>query len=272
MCIRDRLKRDKGQYNGLARKAVAVVIDTTNGGIIAMDSIPEFDPALLREVSTQQLESLVSNGEFSYNNLAITGQYPPASTFKAVTYLTAVEEDVYPKGVSGPSDRTECSAQLKAPFTDGSAQVWKNWTFPNDDGFQNLHEAFARSCNVYFWGIALQIWDQYKGTDKENLLQDWAHRLGFGASTGIDLPGEQDGLVPDRAVFEERKATQLANPSLRLLDESRLTTASPWFGGDLLQMATGQGALLATPLQMACLLYTSPSPRDRTRYRMPSSA
>lgn len=249
--LANQLKREKGEYNGLARKAAGVVIDARNGGVIAMDSIPEFDPALLREVSSRQLESLVSNGEFSYNDLAISGQYPPASTFKAVTYLTAVEENVYPAGVTGPDDRTECSAQLKAPFTDGSAQVWKNWTFPNDDGFQNLHEAFARSCNVYFWEVALQIWDQFKGTDKENLLQDWARRLGFGDSTGIDLPGEQEGLIPDRALFERRKATQLENPNLRLLDESRLTTASPWFGGDLLQMATGQGALLATPLQMA---------------------
>ncbi|NOY54521.1 MAG: penicillin-binding protein 2 [Actinobacteria bacterium] len=249
--LANQLKHEKGSYNGLARKAVAVVMDVTNGGVIAMDSVPEFDPALLRQVSSKQLESLVRNGEFSYNNLAISGQYPPASTFKAVTYLTAVEEGMYPEGVTGPNDRTECSAQLKAPFTDGSTQVWKNWTYPRDDGFQNLHEAFARSCNVYFWEIALRIWDRYKGTDKENLLQDWARRLGFGARTGIDLPGEQDGLIPDRALFEKRKETQLKNPGLRLLDESRLTTASPWFGGDLLAMATGQGALLTTPLQMA---------------------
>jgi penicillin-binding protein 2 len=249
--LANELKREKGSYNGLARRAAAVVLDPTSGGIIAMDSIPEFDPELLRVISSAQLQALVDDGEFSYNDLAISGQYPPASTFKAITYLTAVEENVYPAGVSGPNDRTECSAQLKAPFTDGSAQVWKNWTYPNNDGYQNLHEAFSRSCNVYFWELALNIWDQYKGTDKENMIQDWARQLGLGSQTGIDLPGEQDGLVPDRALFEHYKALQLANPDLGLLAESRLTTASPWFGGDLLQMATGQGAVLATPLQMA---------------------
>jgi penicillin-binding protein 2 len=249
--LANQLKREKGSYNGLAKRAAAIVLDATDGGIIAMDSVPEFDPALLHEISTSQLQALVDDGEFSYTDLAISGQYPPASTFKAVTYLTAVEDNVYPAGVTGPNDRTECSAQLKAPFTDPSQRVWKNWTFPRDDGYQNLHEAFARSCNVYFWEIALNIWDQYKGTEKENLIQDWARQLGLGAPTGIDLPGEQDGLVPDRALFEHYKELQLANPDLGLLAEDRLTTASPWYGGDLLQMATGQGSLLATPLQMA---------------------
>ena len=245
------IKRTEGSYNGLATKAAGVVLDATNGAVLAMDSIPEFDPALLHQVSTSELQALVDNGEFSYTDLAISGQYPPASTFKAITYLTAVEDNVYPEGVSGPNDRTECSAQLKAPFTDPSQRIWKNWTFPRDDGMQNLHEAFARSCNVYFWEIALNIWNQYKGTDKENLIQDWARELGLGSNTGIDLPGEQDGLVPDRALFEHYKELQLANPDLGLLAADRLTTASPWYGGDLLQMATGQGSMLATPLQMA---------------------
>jgi penicillin-binding protein 2 len=249
--LANNIKRQKGTWNGLARRAAGVVLDATNGEVVAMASVPAFDPEILHQISDVQLKALVDNGEFSYTDLAISGQYSPASTFKAITYLTAVEDDVYPKGVTGPNDRTECSAQLKAPFTDGSTQVYKNWTYPRDDGMQNLHEAFARSCNVYFWEIALNIWDQFKGTSKENLIQDWARQLGLGSDTGIDLPGEQDGLVPDRALFEHYKELQLANPDLGLLYEDRLNSASPWYGGDLLNMAVGQGSLLVTPLQMA---------------------
>lgn len=249
--LANQIKREKGKYNGLARRAAGVVLDPTNGAVIAMAALPGFDATILGTVSSAELTELIQGGEFSYNDLAITGQYPPASTFKAVTYVAAVEDNIYPEGVSGPNDRTECSAQLKAPFTDGSAQVWRNWTYPRDDGYQNLHEAFARSCNVYFWEVALNIWNTYKGTERENLLQDWARAIGFGSKTGIDLPGEQGGLVPDRAEFERRKQLQLENPDLGLLDESRLHTASPWFGGDLLQMAVGQGFMLATPLQLA---------------------
>ncbi len=251
IALANQIKRDGGSYNGLATKAAGVVLDANTGAVLALDSIPEFDPALLHDVSTNELQALVDDGKFSYTDLAISGQYSPASTFKAITYLTAVEDGVYPEGVSGPGDRTECSAQLKAPFTDGSSQVYRNWTYPRNDGMQNLHEAFARSCNVYFWEVALDIWNQYKGTDRESLIQDWARELGLGSNTGIDLPGEQDGLVPDRTLFEHYKELQLADPGLGLLSQDRLDSASPWYGGDLLNMAVGQGSLLATPLQMA---------------------
>ncbi len=249
--LANQIKRQSGSYNGLARRGAIVVLDPRNGDVLSMAAVPAFDPALLREVTSRQLQALVDSDEFSYNDLAIAGQYPPASTFKAVTYVAAAEEDMWPEGVTGPEDRTECSAQLKAPFSDGSQQVWRNWTYPRDDGYLNLHEAFARSCNVYFWEVALDIWNTYKGTDREDLLQQWARDLGFGSKTGIDLPGEQDGLVPDRALFERYKQLQLENPDIGLLAEDRLTTASPWFGGDLLQMAVGQGSMLATPLQLA---------------------
>lgn len=249
--LANNIKHKDGTWNGLATKAAGVVLDARTGAVLALGSIPEFDPALLHQISGSELTALVDSGEFSYTDLAISGQYSPASTFKAITYLTAVQDNVYPEGANGPNDKIECSAQLKEKFTDGSSQVYKNWTYPRDDGLQDLHRAFVRSCNIYFWEVALKIWGEYKGTDKENIIQDWARALGLGAVTGIDLPGEQDGLVPDRDLFEHYKQLQLADPSLGLLSQDRLESVSPWYGGDLLNMAVGQGELLATPLQMA---------------------
>lgn len=237
--LANRVKVTTGKYTNFAERSAGVVIDVTDGSILAMGSFPDFDPEVFVSGLTQsEFEDLLERKVFS--NLAIQALYPPASTFKAITYTAAVEERLFPEGALSANDLIECSSRLNAPFTDASQLVWRNWTWPNDDGFQDLHTAFERSCNIYFWQIALRIWNDFKGTEREDVIQDWARSVGMGERTGIDLPYETQGIVPDRDLFDEWKEKQ----PWRVRDEG-------WLGGDLMQTAVGQGAVLSTPLQLA---------------------
>ncbi|HEX9854020.1 MAG TPA: penicillin-binding protein 2 [Acidimicrobiia bacterium] len=229
---------------GCPVRAVGVVLRAKDGAVVALDSVPGYDPNIFIGGLTQREFEAFPDGAFNDN--VIQGQYAPASTFKAITYVTAMEEGIAPISTFSVEDLIECTAQLNAPFTDASQRVWSNWTFPRDDGLQNIHAAFTRSCNVYFWELALRIWEENKLTERENMLQDWARQLGFGEQTGIDLPFEQEGIVPDRELFVRWAAEQPQR-----LDAARLDLASPWLGGDLLQVAVGQGSLVVTPLQLA---------------------
>ncbi|MGH3650649.1 MAG: penicillin-binding transpeptidase domain-containing protein, partial [Acidimicrobiia bacterium] len=109
------------------------------------------------------------------------------------------------------------------------------------------------SCNVFFWSLGLGTW-QNRQKVGENVIQDWAKSLGYGSETGIDLANEAAGIVPTRQLFEEWAAYQIEHPDEPpRLDPGRLNPelASPWFGGDLMDFAIGQGAFTATPLQAA---------------------
>lgn len=226
-------------------RAVGVVLDTTNGEILAMASIPTYDPNMfVGGVSQTELDALP---EGVLDNFAVRGEYAPASTFKAITYVTALEEGIHPEGVASVEETILCSRRLEKPFTDGSAQVWNNWT-KRDDGEQDIHIALMRSCNVYFWELAWSIWENNKGTPDENMLQKWARDLGLDRPTAVDLPFEKSGLIPDRELFEEWAETSPRRLSAERLDPQ---LSSPWFGGDLLQAAVGQGSVLVTPLQLA---------------------
>lgn len=237
--LANQVKRATGDYTNLAERSAGVVMDVTDGSILAMGSYPDFDPGLFVSGLTQrEFDVLLERKVFS--NLAIQALYPPASTFKAITYTAAVEKRLFPDGTLSADDLIECSARLNAPFTDASQLVWRNWTWPNDDGYQDLHTAFERSCNIYFWQIALRIWNDFKGTELENVIQDWARAVGMGERTGIDLPYEAQGIVPDRELFAEWGDEQ----PWRVRPEG-------WLGGDLMQTAVGQGAVLSTPLQLA---------------------
>lgn len=237
--LANRVKTMTGDYTNLAERSAGVVIDVTDGSILAMGSYPDFDPEVFVSGLTQrEFDELLDRKVFS--NLAIQALYPPASTFKAITYTTATEERLFPEGTRTATDLIECSARLNAPFTDESQLVWRNWTYPRDDGLQDLHTAFERSCNIYFWKIALRIWNDFKGTERENVIQVWARAVGMGERTGIDLPYEAQGIVPDRELFEE----WLDQQPWRVREEG-------WLGGDLMQTAVGQGAVLSTPLQLA---------------------
>ncbi len=220
-------------------RATALVMEVNTGAILAMASYPTFEPqAFVGGIDVDSFEELSDRQAF--NNLAIQGVKPPASTFKVITYVTAVEENIFPEGVSTPEETIECSSQLEHGFEDDSQLLWRNWTYPESDGRQNLHDALRRSCNIYFWEVALSIWRAYRRTDREGMVQEWARAVGVGRPTQVDLPFEHDGILGDRQLFEEWQERQPWR-----------VRAEGWLGGDLMNLVVGQGPIVTTPLQMA---------------------
>jgi cell division protein FtsI/penicillin-binding protein 2 len=254
-------------------RTVGVVEDPNDGSIIAMASYPGFDPSAFVEGLTRD-EWLSLGTESAFTNFAVQGLYAPASTFKAVAYMMAIEEGVYPIDrrpadvltearaasqdgdedeeevplvpLTSHTDEYECSGEFVFEFNDGTRQRFRDWKWPLSHGPLDLHGALEASCDLYFWDLALRIWNERvdeEGINDENLFQDWARSLGFGASTGVDLPFERDGLIPDRVWFTKEQSED--SPRVRPKD------AGPWSGGDLMNAIVGQGAVLTTPLQLA---------------------
>ncbi len=259
-------------------RTIGVVMNPNDGSIIAMGSYPSFDPTVFVDgLSSEQWATLGTVGAFQ--NFAVQGLYAPASTFKTLPYVLALEESYYPldRGVGDKevgdaptggdqssaadgqgttpaeavvqplrtdTDEYSCSGEFKFRLNDGTVQTKRDWKWPQGHGPLDLHGALQASCDLYFWDIALRLWNERgddSGLDKENLLQEYAREFGFGTATGIDLPFERDGLVPDKAWFvsEQRAGSPRVRPD------------GPWVGGDLMDFAVGQGATLTTPLQMA---------------------
>ncbi|HSM02076.1 MAG TPA: penicillin-binding protein 2 [Acidimicrobiia bacterium] len=226
-------------------RAAAVVIDPRDGSVLAMASVPAFDPTVFADgrITTTEWETFDRNGVL--NNFAIQGNYPPGSSFKPIVYTLALEEGISPVVEEEYRDIIDQERNPYAFFSDGellftNTPPLRDWR-EGGHGFVDLSKSLVESVNTYYWSIALAIWQQRDIEWSENLLQDWARRLGFGSRTGIDLPFEATGLVPDREWFQEKQ--QAGSPLVR--------AEGGWAGGDLMNIATGQGALIVTPLQMA---------------------
>jgi penicillin-binding protein 2 len=238
------------------QRAAAVVLDAKTFDVMALASFPDFDPTdFVAGIDAATFEGLTDSKAF--NNLAISGLYPPSSTFKAITYTVKMEEDLPLdpdlEGVDVANQTVHCDGELiLSELEDGSQPPKTDWYYPNNKGWLDIHGALEQSCNIYFWSVAMGTWQRYKNTPRENVLQDWAKSVGYGSVTGIDLTAEAEGTVPTRELFEEWAVYQLENPDQPpLLEPNRLELASPWLGGDLVDMAIGQGAFTATPLQVA---------------------
>lgn len=243
-------------------RSVGTILDPTDGSVIGMASYPAYDPTVFVDgLSDDQWAELSTVSAFQ--NFAVQGLYAPASTFKTVPYILAMEENYFPldRGLgdkelvdeettglpsiplTSDTDEYNCSGEFRFELNDGTTQTKRDWMSGGHGGL-DLHGALVESCDLYFWDIALRLWEERKdesGLDKENLLQKYARDYGFGTATGIDLPFERDGLVPDRTWFQAEQSA--GSPRVRDKD--------PWVGGDLMDIAVGQGAMLTTPLQMA---------------------
>lgn len=244
-------------------RSVGVVIDPANGAVIAMSSFPTYDPTVFVDgLSDERWALLGTVGAFQ--NFAVQGQYAPASTFKVVPFVLALEESFYPmdrgfgdkevgeetEGEDAPAplltdtDEYNCTGEFRFRLGDGTVQIKRDWKWPGGHGPLDLHGALEASCNLYFWDMALRLWlDRHDdpSADTENLLQSYARSFGFGAASGIDLPFEKSGLIPDRSWFRDEQNRETG----------RVRSDGPWVGGDLMDIAVGEGATLATPLQVA---------------------
>ena len=202
----------------IAEESAAVaVLDIHNGDVFALVSTPSFDPNAFNEGMTQAAwQALLHNPRKPLSNKAIAGQYPPGSTFKMVVALAALEN-----GVVGPDHKVTCTGEME--LGDHVFHCWKRY----GHGERRMVDAIEQSCDIYFYDIARRV-----GIDR---IAEMARRLGLGQATGIDLPGEADGLVPDRA-------WKLAY------------IGSPWQKGETVVVGIGQGFLLATPLQLAIMV------------------
>lgn len=250
--VKDELRDSGREVFNVTQRAAAVVLDAKTFEVLSLASYPDFDPQLfVAGLDPETFANLQTTQAF--NNLAIAGLYPPASTFKAITYMVKEEENLpLPEdgeGVDIPNQKVHCDGTLFLDDVPGSPNFKNDWYAPRNLGWLDIHGALENSCNIFFWNVALGT---HRHFPNANVIQEWAQQLGYGSQTGIDLSGEAAGIVPTKALFEEWKEHQLENPDEPpRLDRSRLELASPWLGGDLLDFAIGQGAFVATPLQVA---------------------
>jgi penicillin-binding protein 2 len=215
----------------------SVALDPDNGEVLAMASYPEFDPQLFvggvsgaDEIS--EYESLVSDGANSpFTDRAVAGAHPAASTFKPFTGLAGLAYEAITPATTFTDDG---SCWRPEGAESGCWQSWREFDGTGTNhGTQDYAEALADSNDKYFYQVADWLW---RGTSDENLLPDYYERFGFGQRTGVDLPGEAAGRVPTSKWQQESGATE----------EDRY-----WGVGRWVNMAIGQGDVLATPIQLA---------------------
>jgi penicillin-binding protein 2 len=214
-----------------------VAMDPRDGQILALGSVPSFNPSVFaRPLSESTFKALNSqaNGAPLFNR-AIAGAYPTGSTFKPITALAGLSAGVITPFT--PINDTGCLTVGLTRFCSPGNQ---------GHGTVTLSRALQVSSDVFFYTVGRDL-DPIKGEP----LQRWAHKLGLGRKTGIDVPEEAKGNVPDRAWrarigrVEERCRKKRHVPSCGISDER------PWSTGDNVNLSIGQGDLLASPLQMA---------------------
>jgi len=234
--VEDALRRGVQAAN--SRSGVAIIMDPRDGAVLAMVSLPTYDNNLFAEgISVEEYAALSEDPDRPLVNHAISGIYPPGSTFKIIPAAAGLEEGVItPRTLLGDGEDGANDGVIWLPnkyFPDDRRQDQPFYCWSHKHGFGhgriNLVQAIAVSCDIFFYQLAGGYYE-FEGLGVET-LDEYARLFGLGEVTGIDLPGEHRGLVPD--------------PKWK-----RLTYAENWVTGDTYNMAIGQGFILATPLQM----------------------
>jgi penicillin-binding protein 2 len=196
-----------------------ITMDVHNGQILGLGSSPTFDPSELITPTQAQVNALYRNESAPLLDRATEGEYPTGSTFKLITALAALEN-----GVITPNSVINDPGQLclgEECFHNAEGAAY---------GALTLVPALEVSDDVFFYTLGLDMW-------KTGELQQWAHQLGIGRPTGLDVPVNTNGLLPTKHWRDQ------------LYKEGE--TERPWSAGDNIQLATGQGDLQTNPLQMA---------------------
>ncbi len=208
-----RVQQKAGELLEPFRGAVAVM-ELDHGGILALASAPGFDPNwfVMGEKPNEEITRAIRDSTRRFFNRVVGGEYPPGSTFKIISGLTAL----------GAGKVTSATSYFCPGSYTLGGHVFRCWNH-SGHGSQNLVAALEHSCNVFFYNLGIRTGAQ--------ALERKAREFGVGEKTRIDLPQEKSGI--------------LSGP-----DWKRRTMHQPWYAGETLNLVIGQGYLLTTPLQM----------------------
>ncbi|MBJ6611065.1 MAG: penicillin-binding protein 2 [Candidatus Thiothrix moscowensis] len=197
-------------------RGAVVAIDPQNGEVLALASVPTFDPNLfINGISNKDYSELRDNPDRPLYNRALQGTYPPGSTIKPMVGVAGLAD-----GVINPGSHVYDPGYFRLS---GQKHVFRCWN-KRGHGSVNLKYAITQSCDTFFYDMAYRM-----GIDRFSTAM---HKFGFGEQTGVDLPSESTGLMPTQAWKEKRHKRS-------------------WYPGDTVNIGIGQGYWLATPLQLA---------------------
>lgn len=209
--LQDAAEKAFGDHTG-----TAIAMNPKNGDILALVSMPTYDPnPFVNGIEQADYKALKSDENQPLFNRALRGQYPPGSTVKPFMGLAGLEQ-----GVTTAKSSTYCPGFF---MLSGSSHKYRDWKHTGH-GTVNLVTAITQSCDVYFYDLALSM--------GINRIHDYLEHFGFGQPSNIDIQGELPGLLPSPEWKHARRH-------------------QPWFPGETLITGIGQGFFLATPLQLA---------------------
>ena len=196
------------------REGAIIVMDVRTGEILALASYPNYDPnKFITRFTSEEWLDVVNSPEFPLENRAIRGLYSPGSVFKLAMALGALDLEI-------ANEETTFICRGETTIYNHPFSCWRE----EGHGEMGFYDAIRHSCNIYFYNLGKEM-----GIDE---ISRYARMLGFGAPTGIDLPGEYVGLVPDPQ-WKEKSRNE------------------PWQKGETISVSIGQSFLLVTPIQIA---------------------
>jgi len=205
-----------------AKSAVAVALDPRTGGVLSLVSLPYFDNNAFSMGQSEKIEEILNNEDKPLFNRVISGRYPTGSTIKPLIASAALQE-----GIISPDKKINCQGKITVQDFWDPEKIWEYED--RTHGWTDLRKAIAESCNVYFYQIG-GGYEEQKGLGPTRIKQ-YLELFGWGEETGIALPFEATGFIPDK---EWKK---------RVLGQG-------WWDGDTYYLSIGQSYLLVTPLEV----------------------
>lgn len=212
--------------------AAGIILDVHSGEILSLVSVPSFDPDVFTKGAPRDtINQYLNDSSLPLFDRAVSGLYPPGSVIKPLMALAALEEDIIDPDVQLFTDG---KIVITSPYNAEEQYVFNDW---RNNGWVDMREAIAVSCNVYFWAVG-GGWQDVVGLGLEKIKDYW-REFDLYKKTGIDLWGEAQSILPDAAWLAKNRPED-----------------PEWKLGDTYNISIGEGGLALTPLQMAVYIST----------------
>jgi len=207
-----------------AKGAAAVALDPKTGGVLAQVSLPTFDNNIFSKGDQKAIQELLDPKNDQLFNRVIKGKYLTGSTIKPLIASAVLEEKIIP-----PDKKINCQGKIVIPnpWDPSSPTIKNDWKI---HGWTDMRKAIAESCDFYFYTVGGGYGDQ-EGLGPTK-IKEYLEKFGWDKKTGIDLPGESEGFIPDK-------------------DWKKKSLGEVWVDGDTYNLSIGQGFLQTTPLEVA---------------------